>query len=87
MTTKKGVFSWSNRGVKQIFRSRSRGIVAARKVPNKSDLLAVADSHVVILHDVSQGMRRSYRLKGSDVMVMSPEIESSAEMVRVMSDC
>ena len=67
VTTAKGVFTWSSHGVKEIFRSGSEGIVAAKKASNGSGLLAVADSQVVVLHDVNKGMQRSYRLKGSDV--------------------
>ena len=71
VTTAKGVFTWGSHGVKEIFRSGSEGIVAAKKASNISGLLAVADSQVVVLHDVNKGMQRSYRLKGSDVCAPS----------------
>lgn len=67
VTTTKGVFTWGNQGVKEIFTSGSGGIVAARRVKNGSSLLAVADSQVVILHDTRKGMQKSYKLRGSDV--------------------
>ena len=67
ITTAKGVFAWGSHGVKEIFRSGSEGIVAAKKAIDGSGLLAIADSQVVVLHDVNKGMQRSYRLKGSDV--------------------
>lgn len=67
VTTAKGVFTWGSHGVKEIFRSGSEGIIAAKRASNGSGLLAVADSQVVVLHDVNKGMQRSYRLKGSDV--------------------
>lgn len=67
VTTTKGVFTWGNHGVKEIFTSGSGGIVAARRVRNGSSLLAVADSQVVILHDTRKGMQKSYKLRGSDV--------------------
>ena len=67
ITTVKGVYTWSSRGITEIFRSGSAGIVAARKATNGSGLLAVADSQIVLLHDINKGMQRSYRLKGSDV--------------------
>ena len=54
-------------GVVELFRSGSEGIVAARKLDGNSGTLAVADSHVVVLHDIHKGMQRSYRLKGSEV--------------------
>jgi len=67
ITTAKGVFVWGSHGVREIFRSGSEGIVAAKKASSGSGLLAVADSQVVVLHDVNKGMQRSYRLRGSDV--------------------
>ena len=67
ITTAKGVFAWDSHGLREIFRSGSEGIVAAKKASNGSGLLAVADSQVVVLHDVNKGMQRSYRLRGSDV--------------------
>ena len=67
ITTTKGVYAWDASGIKEIFRSNSAGIVAARKLSGESEILAVADSQVVILHDLGQGLQRSYRLKGSEV--------------------
>lgn len=67
VTTTRGVFTWGNNGVNEIFRSGSGGIVAARRAKNGSSLLAVADSHVVVLHDTRKGMQKSYKLRGSDV--------------------
>lgn len=67
VTTTKGVFTWGNQGVQEIFTSGSGGIVAARRVKNGSSLLAVADSQVVVLHDTRKGMQKSYKLRGSDV--------------------
>ena len=51
----------------EIFRSGSGGIVAAKKTADGAGLLAVADSEVVLLHDIKKGMQKSYRLKGTDV--------------------
>ena len=65
VTTSAGVYSWRSDGVTLVFRSDSGGIVAARKASN---MLAIADGQVVILHDINKGLqKRSYRLKGSDV--------------------
>lgn len=69
ITTTKGVYIWDVYGISEIFRSGSEGIVAAKKIVSGSEMLAVADSQVVVLHDISGGMQRSYRLKGSDVSV------------------
>ncbi|MCJ1402785.1 hypothetical protein MMC11_006006 [Xylographa trunciseda] len=63
VTSTRGVYSWTNTGVSELFRSGSDGIVAATKA---KDLIAVADRQVVILHDVKKGMHQSYRLKGAD---------------------
>ena len=68
VTTTKGVYAWDERGITEIFRSGSEGIVAAKRFSYKHEMLAVADSQVVILHDVDKGMQRSYRLKRSEVL-------------------
>lgn len=67
VTTARGVYSWSRDGAKEIFHSGSGGIVAAKKTCGAGGLLAVADSQVVVLHDVKKGMQQSYRLKGTEV--------------------
>jgi len=67
VTTARGVYSWTADGVKEIFHSGSGGIVAAKKTSGPGGLLAVADSQVVVLHDVKKGMQQSYRLKGTEV--------------------
>ena len=67
ITTTKGVYSWDSSGVTEIFRSGSEGIVAAKKLESERAMLAVADSQVVILHEVKGGTQKSYRLKGSEV--------------------
>lgn len=70
ITTGKGVYIWDVYGISEIFRSGSEGIVAAKKIASSREMLAIADSQVVVLHDISGGMQRSYRLKGSDVGVL-----------------
>ena len=67
VTTSRGVYAWDMDGVTELFRSGSEGIVAAKKLSGHGEILAVADSQVVILHDIKKGMQRSYRLKGSEV--------------------
>lgn len=67
ITTTRGVYAWDMSGVIEIFRSGSEGIVAAKKLAGSEGTLAVADSQVVVLHDITKGMQRSYRLKGSEV--------------------
>ena len=67
VTSTRGVYSWTNTGTSELFRSGSDGIVAATKASDDKDLIAVADRQVVILHNVKKGMHQSYRLKGADV--------------------
>ena len=67
ITTKKGVYIWDAHGITEVFRSGSEGIAAAKKIVIGNEMLAVADSQVVVLHDIGGGLQRSYRLKGSDV--------------------
>ena len=67
ITTPRLVNIWDINGTREIFRSGSSGIVASRRSKDGSGLLAVADSQVVILHDVRKGRQRSYRLKGKEV--------------------
>jgi len=67
VTTTKGVYAWSMSGVVELFRSGSQGIVAARKISDRDGMLAVADSQLVVLHDINKGMQKSYRLKGTEV--------------------
>ncbi len=69
ITTPKKIFIWSRHGITPIFESGSRGIVAARKTAAGGGLLAVADSHIVLLHDMKKWNERRYKLKGSDVRV------------------
>ena len=69
ITTTKGVYIWDVYGVTEIFRSGSEGIVAAKRVASGGEMLAVADSEVVILHEFNGGLQKSYRLKGSEVSV------------------
>lgn len=85
VTTTKAVFSWSSNGITRLFSSGSKGIVAARKASNDDGLLAVADSHVVVLHDIRKGMQKSYKLKGSDVLLQILVKREAANTFRVKS--
>jgi hypothetical protein len=69
IVTTNGIYSWTSDGIKELFRSGSGGIVAARQIHGPQNLLAVADSQVVILHDIDKGQQKSYRLKRTDVSV------------------
>ncbi len=85
ITTRKGVYIWDIYGITEIFRSGSEGIVAAKKIATGSGMLAVADSQVVVLHDISGGMQRSYRLKGSDVGFFPQFLHSKLTQLRAKS--
>lgn len=51
-----------------IFQCETRdGVVCARPAKDNSKLIAVADSHVVLLHDAGENGDRRYILKNSDV--------------------
>jgi hypothetical protein len=67
VTTENHVCCWNVRGLTSVFKSSSGGILASREAKDGSGKLAVADSQTVLLHDVSKGMDRSYRLKGTEV--------------------
>ena len=71
ITTTKGVYIWDVYGLTEVFQSGSKGIVAAKRIASGGEMLAVADSEVVILHDFNGGLQKSYRLKGSEVSVAS----------------
>ncbi|MCJ1285958.1 hypothetical protein MMC26_005300 [Xylographa opegraphella] len=79
VTSTRGVYSWTNAGVTELFRSGSGGIVAATKASDDKDLIAVADRQVVILHDVKKGMHQSYRLKGADGRLRTLRYQKSSE--------
>ena len=66
ITTTKGVYAWNGQGTVEMFASNSEGIVAAKKVQASKELLAVADSQLVILHDYNQGMQQTYKLRRED---------------------
>lgn len=83
VTTTGGVYAWDMEGVTELFRSGSEGIVAARKLYGYDEMLAVADSHVVILHDTKKGMQRSYRLKGTEVPATFPQLLKGTLTIKV----
>ena len=87
ITTQKGVYNWDVYGITEIFRSGSEGIVAAKKIVIGNEMLAVADSQVVVLHDISGGLQRSYRLKGSEVSVLLLLVHDLTDPTRVKSGC
>jgi len=67
ITTSGGIFSWDQDGVKKLFSSSKKGILAAREAKDGSQILAVADEHVVVLHDCKRGREESWGLSGNEV--------------------
>ena len=67
ITTTKAMYDWDGVIRTEVFHSGSEGIVAAKRLTGDKDLLAIADSQVVVLHDLREKTQRSYRLKGSEV--------------------
>ncbi|KEQ97678.1 hypothetical protein AUEXF2481DRAFT_2611 [Aureobasidium subglaciale EXF-2481] len=69
ITTSGGIFSWDHDGVKRLFSSSKKGILAAREAKDGSQMLAVADEHVVVLHDCKRGREESWGLSGNEGIV------------------
>jgi hypothetical protein len=67
ITTSGGIFSWDQNGIKKLFSSSKKGILAAREAKDGSQVLAVADEHVVVLHDCKRGREESWGLSGNEV--------------------
>lgn len=55
-----------------LFECVTDGIVNARAARDNSSLIAVADNHVVLLHDAARGTDRNYWLKNGEVSPNSP---------------
>jgi hypothetical protein len=47
------------------------GILNARAAKDNSNVLAIADDHVVVLYDAEHGRDRKYTLKSGDVRYVS----------------
>lgn len=67
ITTSGGIFSWDQDGVKKPFSSSRKGILAAKEAKDGSQVLAVADEHVIVLHDCKRGREESWGLRGNEV--------------------
>lgn len=57
----------SQSSTRTLFECATDGIVNAKAAKDNSGLLAVADSHLVVLHDVARGDDKKYRLKSAEV--------------------
>lgn len=65
ITTEKRVLCLDSDGLSNVFTSSSSGILAAKEAKDERGTLAIADSQVVVLHNLEKG-DKSYRLKGTD---------------------
>ncbi|KAK0921555.1 hypothetical protein LTR91_003354 [Friedmanniomyces endolithicus] len=59
IATPSHIYAWDTTGIRTVFTSGKSGIVAARA---RNDILAVADSQVVVLHDTKHGQDTSWGL-------------------------
>ncbi|KAK6441876.1 hypothetical protein LTR95_001877 [Oleoguttula sp. CCFEE 5521] len=59
ITTPSRVLSWDGFGLQTLFKSSKSGIAAATESKDGSGVLAVADKHTVVLHDIKRGMDKS----------------------------
>jgi len=78
ITTEQHVLSFDHRGLHKIFKSGSSGILASKEAVDGSGTLAIADSQVVVLHQVEKGMEKSYRLKGTEVRATQMQLADSS---------
>lgn len=67
VTTREKVYSYDREGVKTLFESRSRGLVAAKLLNINDNQLVIADSQVVVIQDGKRRQQKSLRLKNEEV--------------------
>ena len=66
ITTPSRILSWDASGIHEIFKSSKSGIAAATESKDGSGILAVADKHVVVLHDTQHGKEKSWGLSAPE---------------------
>ena len=79
ITTPSGLYAWDSNGLHKIFKSSKGGILAAKVSKDGNQVLAVADSQVVVLHDCKRGREESWGLNGSDGQVRLLEYAPDAK--------
>ncbi|CAK3884870.1 uncharacterized protein RCC_06289 [Lecanosticta acicola] len=79
ITTPRHVFAWDSTGMQTIFSSRRGSIVAAKEAKDGSGLLAVASSHVVVMHDTQRGQEESWGLDAPNEQVRHLEYAPDAK--------
>ncbi|KAF2641745.1 hypothetical protein P280DRAFT_424235, partial [Massarina eburnea CBS 473.64] len=77
IATPGAIQAYSRSGQKPLCECATDGIVNARAAKDNSSLIAVADSHLVILHDSARGHDRKYRLNNGEgeprLLLFSPD--------------
>jgi len=79
ITTPGCIYAWDSEGIRAIFTSSRKGIVAAREAKDGSGVLAVADKHVVVLHDTRRATQRSWGLEAGEDEVRQLEYAQDAK--------
>jgi len=70
ITTPNAIYLYSRANTTPLFEcTDDPGIVSAKIARDNSGLLAIADSHVVILYDTARTSDKEYILKGGDVCI------------------
>lgn len=65
ITTPSRILSWDSLGLHTLFKSSRHGIAAATESKDGSGILAIADKHVVVLHDTKHGKEKSWGLSAA----------------------
>ena len=65
ITTPSQICSWDSTGIRTVFTSNKNSIAAATEAQDESGIIAVADKHVVVLHDTKRGREKSWGLEAS----------------------
>ena len=79
ITTPSHILTWDSEGIHTLFKSSKNGIVAAQEAKDGSGVLAIADKHVVILHDTMRGQERSWGLDADGDEVRQIEYTADAK--------
>lgn len=69
ITTPGAIYAWDHTTLNRLFSSSKRGILAAKESKDGSQFLAIADRHVVVLHDCKHDRENSYGLEASESSV------------------
>lgn len=69
ITTPSRIASWDASGIHELFTSSKSSIAAATESKDGSGILAVADKHVVLLHDTQHGRGKSWGLSAPEDQV------------------